>query len=141
MTTLTGKCLCEACTVTIKPAEDHMHACHCDMCRAWTGSTLMAVKVDPGDMQIDGPVKTRATSDWAERAWCDDCGSSLFYRVTAPGPYQNVAHVATGLFPNAGGLRLSGELYTDRRPSGYNFAGELHGMTAAEVEAMFAGEA
>ena len=140
MSQLKGACLCGACKVTITPAEDHMHACHCDMCRAWTGSSLMAVKVNPGDMQIDGPVRTRATSDWAERAWCDDCGSSLFYRVTSPGPYEQVAHVATGLFENAGGLTLTGELYTDRRPSGYAFVGELHGMTKAEVEAMFGGE-
>ena len=140
MSTLTGACLCGACKVTITPAEDHMHVCHCDMCRAWTGSSLMAVKVEPGKMEIDGPVRMRATSDWAERGWCDDCGSSLFYRVTAPGPYEGVAHVATGLFENAGGLKLTGELYTDKRPAGYAFAGDLHGMTKAEVEAMFGGE-
>ena len=100
----------------------------------------MAVMVKPGDMQIEGPVRTRATSDWAERAWCDSCGSSLFYRVTAEGPYKGVAHVATGLFEDAGGLPLTNELYVDRRPSGYAFAGELGGMTKAEVEAMFGGE-
>ena len=55
--TLTGSCLCGECTVTISPAEDHMHVCHCDMCRAWTGSALMAVKVMPGDMDIEGPVQ------------------------------------------------------------------------------------
>ena len=67
-------------------------------------------------------------------------GSALFYRVTAPGPFENVAHVATGLFENAGGLKLTGELYVDKRPTGYAFAGALHGMTKAEVEAMFSGE-
>ena len=138
--TLNGKCLCGACDVTIRPAEKTVHVCHCDMCRAWTGLGLMAVKVMPGDMEITGPVRVRKTSEWAERAWCDECGSALFYRVTADGPYKDVAHVATGLFENAGGLTLTGELYTDRRPSGYAFAGELHGMTGAEVEAFFTGE-
>ena len=141
MSELNGACLCGACKVTITPAEDHMHVCHCDMCRAWTGSALMAVMVKPGDMQHEGPVRTRATSPWAERAWCDDCGSSLFYRVTEDGPYKDVAHVATGLFEDAGGLPLTNELYVDRRPSGYAFAGELTGMTKAEVEAMFGGDA
>lgn len=135
---LTGYCLCGACEVIIRPAEDKMHACHCDMCRAWTGSSLIAVKVLPGDLEAKGPVRTRATSAWAERGWCDDCGSSLFYRVTASGPYQGVTHVATGLFKNAGGLMLASEIYTDYRPDGYAFAGELHGMTEAEVMAKFA---
>lgn len=137
---LTGSCLCGACEVLVRPAEDKMHACHCDMCRAWTGSSLMAVKVMPGDLEAEGPVRTRATSAWAERAWCDECGSSLFYRVTAAGPYQGVTHVATGLFENAGGLTLASEIYTDHRPDGYAFAGELPGMTEAEVMAKFAGE-
>jgi hypothetical protein len=115
-----------------------MNVCHCDMCRAWTGLAMMAIRAAP-EMVIEGPVKTRQTSPWAERAWCDECGSSLFYRVTAEGPYQGVAHVAAGLFPDAGGLTLKGELYVDKRPSGYAFAGDLKGMTKAEVEAMFGG--
>lgn len=135
--TLSGQCLCGACKVTITPAENEMHVCHCDMCRAWTGTAMMAVKVMPDGMTIEGPARTRQTSGWAERAWCDECGSSLFYRITAEGNYQGVAHVATGLFEDAGGLTLTGELYTDKRPSGYAFKGDLHGMTKAEVEAMF----
>lgn len=137
---VTGKCLCGACEVTIAPAEETMHVCHCDMCRAWTGLAMMAIKVMPGDMELSGPVKVRATSEWAERAWCEECGSALFYRVTADGPYKDVAHVASGLFDNAAGLTLKGELYTDKRPEGYRFAGELDGMTKAEVEAFFSGE-
>ncbi len=135
---LNGSCLCGACDVIIRPAEDKMHACHCDMCRAWTGSSLIAVRAMPGDLETRGPVRTRATSAWAERGWCDECGSSLSCRVTAPGPYQGVAHVAAGLFPNAGGLTLASEIYVDRRPDGYAFAGELHGMTEAEVMAKLA---
>ena len=101
---------------------------------------LMSIQVAPGDLTLDGPARTRQTSPWAERCWCDECGSALFYRVTAESPYQGVAHVAAGLFENAGGLPLTSELYTDKRPTGYDFAGALHGMTKAEVEAMFSGE-
>ena len=137
---ISGNCLCGACEISIIPAENHMHVCHCDMCRAWSGSALMAVKVEPDALTERGPVRIRQTSPWAERAWCDECGSSLFYRVTAEGPYQGVAHVATGLFEDAAGLELTNEMYTDKRPHGYSFAGKLAGMTKAEVEAMFGGE-
>ena len=137
---ISGQCLCGACKVTLTPAEDKMHICHCDMCRAWTGVGMMAIKAAPGTFEVTGPVKTRATSDWAERAWCDDCGSGLYYHVTAEGPYHDAYHVCSGLFPDAGGMVLTGELFTDKRPSGYAFAGELHGMTEAEVMAFFSGE-
>lgn len=134
-----GKCQCGACVVSIVPAEDTVHICYCDMCRAWTGPGMMAAKCAPNDLRYEGPVKTRQSSPWAERAWCDECGSSLFYRVTADGKWQGVAHVSVGLFPNAAGLTLAGELYTERRPEGYAFKGDLHGLTGAELEAMFAG--
>ena len=134
---LNGKCLCGACKISMTPAEDHMHVCHCDMCRAWTGGGMMAIKAAAGGFQVSGPVKKNATSEWAERAWCDECGSSLYYHVTAEGPYHDNYHVSSGLFPDAGGLKLVGEMFTDKRPSGYAFAGELHGMTEAEVLAMF----
>ena len=138
---LEGRCLCGAVTLTAIPAEAEMHACHCDMCRAWTGAMSVSIKVAPGRLTETGPVKRRQTSPWAERAWCEDCGSSLYYRVTAPGPMQGQSHVSSGLFPDAGGLRLASEIYIDRKPRGYAFAGDLPSMTKAEVEAMFAASA
>ena len=137
--TLNGKCLCGACEISLKPAKDHMHVCYCDMCRAWTGVGMMAIAAEPGSLQISGLVKRKATSDWAERAWCDACGSNLYYHVTAEGPYHDNYHVSSGLFPDAGGLKLTGEMFTDKRPSGYAFAGKLDGMTEAEVMEVFGG--
>ena len=61
VTTLNGNCLCGAVTVTATPAEDHMHICHCDMCRAWTGSGLIAFRVEPGKLDLTGPVQLGAS--------------------------------------------------------------------------------
>ena len=101
---LRGRCLCGAVSVEVEPKEEALHACHCEMCRRWTGAMLVAVPVAADAFKAEGPVRTRATSGWAERAWCDECGSSLWYRVTAPGPYHNAHHVAAGLFDDAGGF-------------------------------------
>lgn len=136
---LNGKCLCGACTVSGVPEGDTMNMCHCDMCRAWTGVGMMAITMQGEGLSIEGPVKTKATSEWAERAWCDECGSSLYYHVTAEGPYHDSYHVASGLFPDGGGLKLVGEFFTDKRPSGYHFAGDLKGMTEEETLAFFGG--
>ena len=137
---VSGKCLCGACHVSLVPSRDEMHVCHCDMCRAWTGLGMMALPVTSGTLDISGPVKRRATSDWAERGWCDDCGSGLFYHVTAEGMQNDFYSVPSGLFANAGGAKLVGEFFTDRRPAGYAFAGDLNGMTETETLAYFGGD-
>ncbi|OSP54436.1 GFA family protein [Pseudoruegeria sp. SK021] len=131
-----GQCLCGAVVVSATPAKAELHACHCEMCRRWTGSALIEVDVDPAQLQVTGPVKTFRSSDWAERAWCDTCGSTLWYKLTLPG-HERYA-VSAGLFDAAGDLPLTKEIYIDCKPGGYAFAGDHQTMTKQEVEAMFA---
>lgn len=134
--TLDGHCLCGAVTLRVVPAKQELHACHCEMCRRWTGSALVEVDVLPEGLEVAGPVKTFVSSDWAERAWCDTCGSTLWYKLTLPG--QERYSVSAGLFEDAGGLELTREIFIDCKPRGYGFAGTHEVMTKAEVEAMFA---
>ncbi|MEW2918568.1 GFA family protein [Ruegeria sp. ANG10] len=136
MPELQGQCMCGAVTVTATPAKDALGACHCDQCRRWTSSMLVSFQAEEGYAAL-GPVKTFASSDWAERAFCAECGSALWYRVTAPGDMHGHTEMAAGLFEDTGhGLQL--ELFIDKKPEGYAFAGERKQMTKAEVEAMFA---
>jgi hypothetical protein len=136
-----GSCLCGAVRFEATPAEAHCHACHCEMCRRWTGSALLAVPVAPDAIRFEGEehIRTHGSSDWAERGFCATCGSCLFYRVTAPGPMQGRLHLALGLFDAPDALTLTSEIYIDRKPASLAFAGERRRMTKAEVEAMFAG--
>jgi hypothetical protein len=131
-----GRCMCGAVTVDVTPEKQELHACHCDMCRRWTGSVFVEIDVADGDLAWDGPVKTFASSGWAERAWCDACGSTLWYKVTLPGHERY--SVAAGLFDNAGGFKLAKEIYIDRKPEGFDFAGAHSTETKSEVEARFA---
>ncbi|EAQ46361.1 hypothetical protein MED193_14237 [Roseobacter sp. MED193] len=96
----------------------------------------MTIPAAPGYAAL-GPVKTYVSSDWAERAFCADCGSALWYRITAPGKMHGQVQMAAGLFDNAGGTKLGLELYIDRKPKGYAFAGEHRQMTEADVMAAF----
>lgn len=137
MTELNGQCMCGAVSVTATPAKDAIGACHCDMCRRWTSSALMTFQAEPGYAAL-GPVKTYTSSEWAERAFCEVCGSALWYRMTAPGPMQGQTQMAAGLFENAGGHRLSLELFIDKKPEGYAFAGDRKQITEAEMMAMYA---
>ena len=137
MTELQGQCMCGAVTVTATPARDALGACHCDQCRRWTSSMLVTFPAQPGYAAL-GPVKTFTSSDWAERAFCEVCGSALWYRITLPGEMHGQTQMAAGLFDNAAGNDLKLELYIDKKPGGYAFNGERRQMTKAEVEDMYA---
>ncbi|WP_170570740.1 GFA family protein [Ruegeria atlantica] len=137
MPELQGQCMCGAVTVTATPARDALGACHCDQCRRWTSSMLVTFQAEPGYAAL-GPVKVFASSDWAERAFCSDCGSALWYRITLPGEMHGQTQMAAGLFDNGTGSPLKLELYIDKKPEGYAFEGERRQMTKAEVEAMYA---
>ncbi|MFT7245549.1 MAG: hypothetical protein ACI82A_002917 [Candidatus Azotimanducaceae bacterium] len=38
-----GKCLCSSVSFEATVADHGIHACHCNMCRAWSSSPLFAV--------------------------------------------------------------------------------------------------
>ena len=135
---LEGRCLCGAVTVSAEPARNGISACHCDMCRRWTSSAFVAIEAVNGTVKVEGPAKTITTSDWAERAFCTECGSPLWYRITAEGPYHGQYQLAAGLFANAGGMPLTLEVYIDRKPEGYAFEGDRKRMTEAEIIAIYA---
>ncbi|WP_299600492.1 GFA family protein [uncultured Tateyamaria sp.] len=136
-----GSCMCGAVKFTIAKPITETGACHCSMCRKWSGGVFLGVQVPKGGMQIEGEdnLTVYTSSEWAERAFCKHCGSSMFYRVTAPGPMNGDMHVGMGTFADASGIPLTGELFIDLKPDGYAFAGEgRHQMTETEVMAMFA---
>ena len=130
---MNGHCMCNAVTVEVAALGPGMTACHCEMCRRWTGTAFVAVHATGADVAWQGPVKTGQFSAWAERGWCDDCGTTLFYRIKGDGSYG----LSAGLFENAADHALTGEYYIDQKPAGWGFGGEHTRMTRAESLAHF----
>ncbi|MEZ5798863.1 MAG: GFA family protein [Paracoccaceae bacterium] len=136
-----GGCLCGAVRFTARLAGNTYGACHCEMCRKWTGSALLGITVPTDDIDWQGAehIATRATSGWAMRAWCRECGSALFFRVTVDGPYAGATELPIGLFDDANGLVMTNEIYIDHKPDSYAYAGEGRNlMTRADCVAKFA---
>lgn len=135
-----GGCMCGAVRYEINSDVDEAGACHCGMCRKFSGGVYLAVKVPAGGMTFESEesLGVFTSSAWAERGFCKRCGSSLFYRLTAPGPMQGEMHVGLGSLDDANGVPLTGEIFIDRKPDGYEFAGDTDKMTEAEIMAMFA---
>jgi len=141
VSTRSGGCLCGAVRFTAGLTKTTFGACHCEMCRRWTGSTLLGITVPTGNISWDGAehIATRQTSAWAMRAWCRDCGSNLYFRVIAEGPYAGDTELPIGLFDDPNGLSLSNEIYIDHKPDSFAFAGEgRHLMTRQQCIDAFA---
>ncbi|MEL6126752.1 MAG: GFA family protein [Pseudomonadota bacterium] len=140
MTATTGGCLCGAVTYTLSTEPKTYGACHCGMCRKFSGGIELGLEVPPGGIAWTGEdhIKTFVSSEWAERGFCDTCGSSLFWRLTAPGPMQGLLALSAGSLDSLEGLEFAQEVYIDHKPVSHAFAGERKRLTEAEIMAMFA---
>ena len=129
----TGKCLCGAVRFTAQGVETHHHACHCGMCRRWSGGPLFAAACEHVTFEGDEAIATYQSSDWAERGFCKVCGTNLFYRLKSTGQYI----MSVGAFDDPAPFKLAGELFIDLKPPGYTFAGDHPRLTEAETFAKF----
>lgn len=135
-----GGCMCGAVRFAAANAPETYAICHCEMCRRWAGSAFLEVSIPEGDVTWTGAehIATRQSSDWAERAWCAQCGSTLYYRVTADTAWAGKYDIALGLFDDPSAFRLSSEIYIDHKPASFAFVDQDHEtLTRAECVAKF----
>jgi hypothetical protein len=105
------------------------------MCRKWGGGPLMAV--DCGTVvSFEGEenISTFPSSEWAERGFCNKCGSNLFYKLKDSGQYIMTA----GLFDDEARFVFEEQIFIDEKPAYYEFKNETKDMTGAEVFAKYA---
>ena len=118
----TGKCACGAVKFQVKAPATY-GACHCEMCRRWCGGIWMGVVCEEV-LGIEGPVKVWASSKIASRAFCNNCGSSIWHK-----PKQSTAYTfGQGLFDDQSGWSLTREICADDQPEHYALADK--GQTA-----------
>lgn len=134
MAEVKGSCMCGAVEFTAVPVHAQMHACHCDMCRKWSGGVYLGVDCGNSVKIKDGaPLKFFTSSEWGERGFCADCGSSLFWRLRD----SLKTFAALSALENASDYAFATELYIDAKPHTYNFAEPTQKLTRAEVIALF----
>lgn len=131
---INGSCLCGKVAIKINPAHHVFDACHCGMCRKWAGGPLMTV--EGGDRpQITGEesITVYSSSEWAERGFCKNCGTHLFYRLKN----SDFCNFSAGLFKEVENFKFHMQIYIDSKPKSYEFANKTEMMTEAEVIAKF----
>lgn len=131
----TGRCLCGAVKFEASNVSRSLGACHCSMCRRWTGGPFLAVDCG-SEVKFTGEANITVfnSSDWADRGFCKKCGSNLFYRLKGVEQYQ----IPPGLFDNDSGLEFNHQVFVDERPEYYEFSNKTSNMTGPEVYAKYA---
>ncbi|MEP0329915.1 MAG: GFA family protein [Anderseniella sp.] len=130
---LTGRCMCGAVRLTGTAKEPKVGACHCDMCRRWSSGPFFEVSCENVAFEGEDSITKIRSSDWAERGFCNKCGSNLFYHIIDSNEFQ----IAAGLLDDQSALHLYLQVFTDRKPPFYTLADKTETMTAAEVYAAF----
>jgi len=128
-----GRCLCGRVTYLFRPAEPEVDACHCGMCRRWSGGPGLSVKA-AGPPKIVGAehLSIYKSSEWGERQFCRNCGSHLFYSAPSFGYFG----VSAGSMDDLDGLSLTTEIFIDCKPDLYAFSNQTRKLTEAEFLAM-----
>ncbi len=137
MKELNGKCLCGAVSITVTPQEEAMGACHCSMCRKWSAGPYLALSCgDKVKLEGGNALGVYKSSEWAERVFCNKCGTSIAWRLNGETEY----HVSAQLFEESDSFPFEMQVYIDEKPNNYSFAEKTKTMTGADILAMFAPE-
>jgi hypothetical protein len=129
-----GTCLCGAVRVAAKTKSNNIGACHCTMCRKWGGGPLFSLECG-SEVDFEGAehISVFSSSEWAERGFCRECGTHLFYRLKQEGRYE----IPVGLFDGSDEWRFAEQIFIDEKPFFYSFAEKTKNRTGEEVFAQY----
>jgi len=131
---MTGRCLCGSVKISSDTFSPEVTLCHCNMCRRWSAGPFMEVNCKSVVFEGEENISRYRSSDWAERGFCKGCGSVIFYHIVDSDSYQ----ISAGLLDDQSTLKMTTQVFTDSKPSFYEFSNKTKMMTEAEVVAMYA---
>lgn len=109
-----GSCHCGAIGYAVSGEPVYHALCHCSDCRRATGAPAVSWALFPRDaVTIAGAPQAYASSEQAQRHFCGECGTSLFYTNEAIFPGQIDIQSATLDDPSA--LPLQCQIQTAER--------------------------
>jgi hypothetical protein len=130
-----GSCLCGKIKIEVEFVNNNVGVCHCGMCRKWSAGPYLAVDCGQNvKIENDEHLGIFNSSEWAERGFCKNCGTALFYRFK-----QNSQYIVSSELFNEVDFKLDHQIFIDKKPSYYEFANETENMTEKEVLEKFGG--
>ena len=107
-----GRCLCGAVTYEVRGPLRDVILCHCVECRRWSGTGAGAfASAHDDDLVVSGDtvrwVESPASNRHARRAFCSNCGSSLFWKAAD----AERTGIAAGTLDEPSGLGRAAHIY------------------------------
>jgi len=117
----TGSCLCGAVRFEIAGRLRPVIACHCVQCRKQTGSYMSATAVKDKYLKLIEArgLKWYQSSEGARRGFCQECGSTLFWK----GDGRDYTAIAAGSIDGVLGVPLEGHIFCESKGDYYEIAG------------------
>jgi hypothetical protein len=112
-----GSCLCGAVVYQVRRFYPEIANCHCGMCRKFHGAAFATYgKVQVEDLQwLAGKelLKVFVSSGIAERGFCSECGSSLYYKRAGQ---DQQCSLALGSLDGEPDRAVDNSIFCDSRP-------------------------
>lgn len=127
----TGGCACGAVRFEVVGPLRAVVGCHCETCRRTSGHYWAATQayLDNLYMTKERGLKTFASSNFAKRGFCGECGSSLFYLRHG----SDRVSIAAGCLDAPTGLRLVEEICTAEAGDYYTLRDDVELRAENEV--------
>jgi hypothetical protein len=110
-TQFTGSCLCGAVAYEVTGPLRDVVECHCTMCRKTHGHVAAYTSAPKRALRLTESRGLRwyASSSFARRGFCCECGGSLFWERTA----GDLTSIAAGTLDAPTGLEVVQQIFTD----------------------------
>ena len=125
---LTGRCLCGAVEFEISGQVNPMVMCHCKQCRQWAGHTWASITIKYSELAIrkgEKVLKWFRSSDLAQRGFCSQCGSSLFWHGDQHAEWRHEIAVSAGCVDDLKGRKLTKHIFTSHKGDYYDIKDDL----------------
>lgn len=125
-----ASCKCGKVSFEVELKNYNVGLCHCVDCQKISGSHFANIH-HAEEIEFNGVefITVFDSSSWANRAFCNVCGSNLYYKFKEGNGYS----LAAGLFDDQSDFILKTQLFTDVRPDYINIANKTEDMTEAEI--------
>lgn len=115
-----GSCLCGAVTFEVQGELPPPDACHCTKCRKHSGHFFVSTDVKRQAVSINGSDKVSwfRSSEKAQRGFCSQCGSNLFWDPTG----KDWIGIAMGAFEKPTNTGIKIHIYVADKGDYYDIA-------------------
>lgn len=108
---VSGSCLCGGVRYEVGQFARGVIACHCTQCRKTSGHYVAATQATHDNLRMisDETLKWYRSSEAAERGFCSECGSNLFWRMIG----DDATSIMAGALDGPTGLAMQSHIYAD----------------------------